>query len=641
MADLTVGTRVRRVFDRDVTTPGGIPGFKPSGDAWILTNDVLATSTFPSTTTLRSKGHNREGRGTCSCTDGERHRDFFGFCRQIISPSMKDDKPIPEVKVCWNAENLFECKLNTELTGCRDRLEFKSLPTVGFANSVLFKGTYWFARLMKPGKNESGKHGRNGVAVLRLLANLPTFSGKQRVDQLCKMRLHSGSVSKLRNILATVDGLLMQLVMSFPDREHFLSWERMDQIANCMICSLLSDYFRDKDLDLTRLSTYEKVKKLRKAIKMAGFNKESDVSDIPVPRELSFFESALKFISNRKRPIDIYRVSLLCQTRAAGVPPRSVYFKSLKKIKDILVEDVDHTVYENCKGLIGPAVESVHMKVLDRIGSMSKIEKFWSQCLNAAKISLSDSGEFFSNSESGGKLEAARLVLNSTQEIWEYDLFTGTRIRLLERGVDSQGELLFHWALGMFADRDTCYERNIMSVRISLVAELGKYRAITVSHLAHALLLHVLSHVVLEYLKAVPSSESGVGAANHAWNFFKRLSHKNPNANFLFNKGESFLFSTDWEQATDFCDHNVAQAILNRLCVTLGIPKWYRENCVFALCAPRQVEFIDPEGGTLEVFYTTRGELMGDPVVKGILHYQHLVARESSLMVIEDLRRNL
>jgi len=286
-----------------------------------------------------------------------------------------------------------------------------------------------------------------------------------------------------------------------------------------------------------------------------------------------------------------------------------------------------------------PSVQSVHQKVLDRLGSQSNTERFWRNCLDKAKISLSDSGEFFTNSESGGKLEAARKVLHSDYEIRETNLFDGTKGRILQRGVDAQGELLFHWALDMFSDRERCYDRNLMSVRISLVAELGKYRAITVSHLAHAVLLHVLSHVVLEYLKGVPSSESGVGAANHAWNFFKRLSHKNPNANFLFKGEEVFLFSTDWEQATDFSDHNISQAILNCLCVVLGIPTWYRETCVFALCAPRQVEFMDPEGKTLEVFYTTRGELMGDPVVKGILHYQHLVARESAMMTIDSLAR--
>jgi len=620
------------------TVLGGIPRlYKPTVAPWSLTSDVLALSTFPSTTTLRMKGRNRASLGTCSCVEGETHRDFFGFCRQIIHPSMRDDRPIPQVKVCWNAENLFECKLNRELSGLNNRLFFRDLPTVGAANKVLFEGTYWFARLMT-GKPGSGtKHTRNGIAILRLLAGLPSYSGKHRVDQLCKMKLNGQAVNKLRSILATVDGLLMQLTLCFPDREEYLNWSRIDQITNCMVSLLTADYFRDREADLTRSSTYEKVKRLRKAIKLEGFRNTGDLDKIDVPRELSFFERALSFVGDRKRPIDIYRVATLCQTRACGVPPRSVYLKTLKEIKEVLVERPDPSVYEGVKALIRPCVESIHYKVLDRLGSETRIEKFWSKCLDKAKISLSDSGEFFTNSESGGKLEAARLVL-SCNEIDKYDLFTGRIIGRFDKSTTRQGELLFHWALGQFADRRTCYQRNVMSVRISLVAELGKYRAITVSHLAHAVLLHVLSHVMLEYLKAIPSSESGVGAANHAWNFFKRLSHKNPRANFLFGNEEVYLFSTDWTQATNYCDHRISQATLNCWAKTLGIPQWYRETCCFALCAPRQVEFIDERSKTLESFYTSRGELMGDPVVKGILHYIHLVARESVMISIQEIK---
>jgi hypothetical protein len=308
------------------------------------------------------------------------------------------------------------------------------------------------------------------------------------------------------------------------------------------------------------------------------------------------------------------------------------------KIKAVLKEPSSLDVYNRVADFIQPSVESIHAKVLDRLGSMSKIEKFWTSCLEKAKISLSDSGEFFTNSKSGGKLEAARKILCKMKRTKILSLHTGKIIDEVDTSSISQGEALFHWALAQFSDRENCYERNLMSVRISLVAELGKYRGITVSHLAHAVLLHVLSHVLLGYLKSIPSSESGVGAANHAWNFFKRLSHKNPSANFIFGDKDVYLFSTDWEQATDYCDHAVSQAILNHLCVTLGIPKWYRETCVFAVCAPRQVEFLDPENKTLEKFYTTRGELMGDPVVKVILHYYHLVARESALMQIDRIK---
>jgi hypothetical protein len=273
---------------------------------------------------------------------------------------------------------------------------------------------------------------------------------------------------------------------------------------------------------------------------------------------------------------------------------------------------------------------------VESIGSESESERFWARVISRAKISLSDSGEFFTNSESGGKLEAARLVLSQNDRIPEVDLETGAHTGRILGPEDQVGIRLFHWACNVFRDRKTIYDRNVMSVRVSLVAELAKYRAITVSHLAHAILLHVLSHVLLEYLSAIPSSRSGIGAANHAWNFFKRLSHKNPVGKFIFEK-DVYVFSTDWEEATDWLDHLISQLIVNRLCNNVGIPTWYRQTVVFALCAPRQVEEIDQDSKILSRYFTTRGELMGDPVVKVILHICHLVARYAAIKQLQRM----
>jgi len=623
--------------DRAPTSSGGIPDAIPTDLPWDYERHVLSMGSFTGCSILRSHGHNRNGQGTCSCKGEETHRDLFGFNRTVVSRTLHGNEDLGPVKVCWNAENLFECKLNKKLSGRNDRVPFRDLKTISEAYRVLWQGTHWFPRSMR--KNKTGQAGRVGVAVLRLLANLPSMVGKESVAKLQTMKLHKGAVNKLRSILATIDGLVMQLILSFPDKKEYNSWERVDQVQACMLALLLPDYFRDRDRDTSRVSTFEKVKKLRKQFKEQAFNPVGSLEEIDIPREMSFFKAAMAFISDRKSPMDIWRASLLCQTRASGVPPRSVYLKTLLKIKNLLCEEEDPEVYTSIAGYIQPSVYRVHAKVLEKLGSESKIEMFWKKCLDKAKISLSDSGEFFTNSESGGKLEAARKVLASDMPIHRINLFTGLKESVLDRSSTPVGELLFNWACCMFHDRETCYERNLMSVRISLVAELGKYRAITVSHLAHAMLLHVLSHVLLEYLTAIPSSESGVKAGNHAWNFFKRLSHKNPSAAFIFGDKDVYLFSTDWETATDYCNQTVAQVILNHLCTVLGIPKWYRETCVFALCAPRQVEFIDERSKTLEVFYTERGELMGDPVTKVILHYYHLVARESALMQIEHVRK--
>jgi hypothetical protein len=594
-----------------------------SAKPWNNVQDVLCIEDLPSTVSLRKKFN-----APCACLG--RHRPFREFCKLVIDPSLRKDLPVPKIEVCWNNLNLWESKLPRELTGLENRVLFEDMPTIWHAQKVLYSGTHWFRRLMR----KTSRHGNfNGVAVLRLLAG-KSITGPERVDQLVSLPLVKSGCHKLRSILATVDGLVMQLVLSFPMWEELLSWDRMDQIINCLICQLLPDYFRKEIPE--NLSSFEKIKRLRGAIKEQGFNPVGDISSIDIPREMSFFKVITDFMSDRKTPIDMYRVMVMSQTRAAGVPPRSVYLKSLQKIKETLTEPPDRSRYERVKGYVATGIDMLHREMVESIGSESESERFWARVISRAKISLSDSGEFFTNSESGGKLEAARLVLSQNDKIPEVDLETGAHTGRILGPDDQVGIRLFHWACNVFRDRKTIYDRNVMSVRVSLVAELAKYRAITVSHLAHAILLHVLSHVLLEYLSAVPSSRSGIGAANHAWNFFKRLSHKNPVGKFIFEK-DVYVFSTDWEEATDWLDHLISQLIVNRLCNNVGIPTWYRQTVVFALCAPRQVEEVDQDSNTLSRYFTTRGELMGDPVVKVILHICHLVARYAAVKQLQRM----
>jgi len=583
---------------------------------WVNPRDVLCVGSMPSTSSICKKYV-----PACGCRD--RHRSFSQFCKLVIDPTLRKGLDVPKIEVCWNNLNIWEDKIPRSLSGLEKPIHFESMPSMWHAQKVLYNGTYWFRRLMR---KDSGRSQINGKAILRLLAGLKGFSGPEEVWQIVKLKINSSGVHKLRSILATIDGLVMQLILSFPSWEELLSWDRIDQIVNCLICQILPDYFREEIPE--RLSSFEKIKRLRKAIKEQGFNPVGDLRSIDIPREMSFFKVITDFMSDRKTPIDMYRIMVMSQTRASGVPPRSVYLKSLQKIKLTLTEPVDDTRYHRVKNYVAQAMDELHQEMVESIGSESESERFWARVIDRAKISLSDSGEFFTNTNSGGKLEAARKILSVNREIAEINLHTGLPTGRILTPDDQVGIRLFHWACGVFRDRKTVYDRNVMSVRISLVAELGKYRAITVSHLAHAILLHVLSHVLLEFISAIPSSRSGVRAANHAWNFFKRLSHKNPAGNFIF-EGDNFVFSTDWEEATDWLDHLISQLIVNRLCYNVGVPTWYRQTCVFALCAPRQVEEMD-EDKILSRYFTTRGELMGDPVTKVILHCCHLVARHAA-----------
>jgi hypothetical protein len=600
-------------------------------------NSVLSLGSFPSTSVLRKKKGDPEVYGTCTCKEGERHRSLFDFNIVRVFPHLsgKDRTPLTGVKVCWNAESIWEIKLPRALTGLNKRVAFQELPNVYTAQKVLFDGTYWFRRLIRDEKDPS-KKGINGIAVLRLLAGKPGFAGKEHIGQLVKCKVSPSGVMKLRQILATVDGMLMQLAILFPGDREIQTWSFMDRVANCLISCLLPDYFREGQ-PRSGETAFERIKALRKSVKETGFNPIGSWDDVLVPQQLSFFRAVLDRLPKKQSPWRGYLTTGLSQTRASGVPPKSLHDKTMEKTMQIFKEPATMELYNSFGRFIRPALNEIHQEILFRNEGVERERLVFSKIASAAKISLSDSGEFFTKSEDGGKLEACRKILSRIDGVDEINLHSGEKTgRFLRKGVDSTGEVLFHWACSQFIDRKKVYETNAMSVRISLVAELGKYRTITVSHIAHAMLLHVLNHMLLEYLSLIPSSESGIKAANHAWTFFERLSHKNPSAGFIFSSAEKYVFSTDWSNATDWCDHYVAAALLNNVCDILGVPRWYRQTCSFALCAPRQVEFKDQESKTLECFLSTRGVLMGDPVTKPVLHLYHLVVRTAIKQMIRE-----
>lgn len=596
--------------------------------AWQHDSDVLSLKSFPGTSILRY-GKFREH--LCTCGERNRHRSLFDVNLLFTAKNLLGQLDCPEISVCHNAENLWECKLPKALTGLESRVTFERLPNVRAAMAVLKKGTYWYRQLAK-GKYKESVFQRK---ISRLLAGMSSPEGTESFGFIKNSKISGPAVQRFRSLLATVDGLLMQVVLAFPGSREFQSWSRIDQIQRSLISQLLDDYF--KDLEPNKVLTYEKVKSLRKEIKMNGFNPVKTMADVIVPRELSAMRVALSLVRG-ETPLTYLQVMILSQTRASGVPPRAIYDRTLEKTKAILLTPSSRELYDIVAGPLARATDHLYSDLLTRIGGSENREKFFSDVVQTAKVSLSDSGEFFTNTNDGGKLEASRRVLRANPLIEEIDLHTGGKTGKILDNSSPIGERLFHWSCGKFRDRSAVYTNNSMSCRISLVAELGKYRTITVSSLQHAVLLHPFSHMGLKILEALPSSESGIGAANHAWNFFKRLSHKNPSASFIFNKDiETSVMSTDWEQATDYSDPYIAGAMINRFMHLLGVPKWYRETVHFALCGPRQVETLDRNGCPIEKFYTRRGVLMGDPVTKVCLHLHHLVGRRIAGLLLQDV----
>jgi hypothetical protein len=604
-----------------------------AADAWDVERDVLTTRSFPSTVIYREQTNNRARKSTCTCSGAEKHRNFFDFSKSIVRPNLKEDRPIPDnVKVCWNARNIFEMKLPRELVTNRtgNRYTIDELPLIDDVCYTLRKGTYWFSRAAYKGGSV-----RKGLTDLgrQLIILLSGRNSHERLHNsagsLLSEKTNPRGMQRLRNITSTIDGIIMQICLCFPG-EEVLTWSNVDELIHCLLRNLVPDYIRPGNMVNTE-SSYEKIKRIRKAIKQSGFHVSRDLKEIPIPRELSFFRRLLKHIGNGKTPLDLYRVSVLCQTRASGVPPKTVFEKTFSKIKEVLQTPHDPETFRRSAPYVKTCMDNLHESYCAG-KSEDQLSGIFARVLGAAKVSLSDSAEMFTTHQDGGKLEAAREVLSNNPQIPELDLDTGQLTgKLLTSENSTVGDRLFHWGLGHFHldDPKATYDSNVMSVKISLVAEMGKYRGVTVSHLAHASVLHVFSHIGLEYLRGIPTSQSGISAANHAWNFFKRMTMLNPTGAFALGDEDTFLFSTDWRTATDYMEHQLTATIINNFAVILGFPNWYRRVIVCALTQPRQVEFLD-EDKVLARFFTGRGSLMGDPGTKVILHLYHLICREAA-----------
>jgi len=492
---------------------------------------------------------------------------------------------------------------------------------------ILHKGTYWYKNLY-----EKGKFSQIVFAIYRLLSGRDDLKDSHQMGLLKPSKV---GVAKFMSIITTIDGMLLQIVTAFPEVPEFNSWEFTDRIIRSMFSNLIVEYALVKRSSSS--SYYEDLKRLRKQIKFHGFSESLSYDKIEVPRRISFFNSILSRLSAGKRnSLNDVRVGILCQTRCVGSPPPHMYAKSLGKFLETIQGEVFDPPY---KKSIWTASVMVYRKIREII---PRFEQYLPTAMAKMKVSLSDSAEFDVPQSLGGKYEAARRLISSIGDVTKMDLFNGSNTgQVIERKPENFGEIIFHHALRTFKDMDDKGGFNpLMDVRVSQVSEPGKVRVVTVSHLLHAVILHPLAHLLNELLGNDPQSASGMKAANHAWNFFVRLSHKNPTAGFIFQDDKRpkpvYALSSDLEEATDHGNPIITQTMLVGFCGPKGlnVPRWYLNVCIHLLTEPRQITYREIGSSEMKTITSTRGIFMGDPMCKFVMHLHHLVSTELTQQIM-------
>jgi len=575
---------------------------------------VLSAKGFPLTSVLRPHSAHK-----CKCPHGgKEHVDVFYFNNTVGARAFLEGRKLPEIEICWNSTSLFEDKLPRDLTGRNDRPLYEDLDTVGEAVSVLFKGTYWFHRVTK-----------GDFKVLRdtykLLHGGELVSNQMK--QWAALKLSPKGVNHLRNILSTIDGMAIQILLAFPDSPKIQSWEYFDNMISCLYKHLLCDWV-DKHSS-TYISYYEKIKAVRGQIKEIAFSETRPLSEVNVPRDMTFLRLPISLMRD-KSIRNMFRVSLLIQTRACGTPPPHVFMRTYEKFKATLTSPASPPATQ-----VAAEIAIATKVVYERMAQTPLRDKHFLGVVRSSmkrmKVSLSDSAELNFGKKDGGKYEAFRnIVQQMGQEVPEIDLENGSPTGdMISTSAENIGTAVFHYC---FAKAIRGEITDLMTVRAEGVLEPGKVRMITVSEISHAVLLHPISHLLLDVLALVPSSTSGVKAANHAFEFYKRLSHKNPTGSFIMDEKSIWVLSSDLETATDFANPYIVRIILNvflgKHC--LGIPSLYKILILKLLTDTRTVYSEIRK----ESFQTTRGCLMGDPVTKFVMHMLHLVGKEITLMAL-------
>nr|DBA06992.1 TPA_asm: RNA-dependent RNA polymerase [Narnavirus sp.] len=487
----------------------------------------------------------------------------------------------------------------------------------------------------------------------------PIWTGEEKgrfwKDQ--KPRKPAARAIRLLEVLKTVDGLFLQRYLSFP--EEVWTWDKYDAFVLQALSYLLTDEFLDGSVNadaMDQVTFYEEVKGARKQAKLAFHTKlEAQYRNLDsLPRWVqSFLRPTWRLAQRMSGTQYVELAGIVSQTRGCGTPPATVLLKSKRKF------------------LLGIQQEPIKLETGQRQlllramnGLISSIPShIFSGLTTKARVTVTGSACAEATRREGGTAQA---ILDLLEKIREF----GVSVRDLQTGetvgsksldsFDSIGTAIF------FACVDEIMWTEPQDLRqcfLTMVKEPGKARVVTKGHAALKVVLDTVSRICSWPLKkAIKSSESGMGRAHHGWNLFVDLFNEEE-SDMLFSVAERdieelddhviqsevykdlYFSSTDYQEATDAMQHEVASLIAERWMRLCGIPDLLR-GIVHGVCyQPREIFFsgtgplaeigeYDEDKGLRKVTLRT-GVLMGDPLTKPVLHLVNILVRRIPQM-LED-----
>jgi hypothetical protein len=461
---------------------------------------------------------------------------------------------------------------------------------------------------------------------------------------------------RFSQLLLTVDGIFQQRYLAFPN--EIWTWSKFDRFVLGCISFLIGDEFIDGEIEDKSLSTvktaYSQLKATRQAFKEAANNGSLNElletrSAVPNPFLEMFRKSYETYLEIKDPHIQLRVRGTLNQTRGAGSPPPIVAIQTkLKFIQTVM--DVPVPLEKVERALIRGTTRNL----------MSRIPNdAFTGLQTKAGISATSSSCYEKTRLEGGTTQAVQdMVFEGTigRPCRIIDLDTGVVESEKNLADCTPGEYIFWRALEEVLGSNL---EDLKTVSIVVVSEPGKARSVTKGHASLKVVLDVVNALCSWPLqKGVESSSSGMGKEAHGWNFFKSLFYGEI-AEFVFHEAEVssnivdpvtkivtrrytdvFCLSTDYETATDYLHHEVADIIGNEWMTKVGIPPVLR-GIVRATCyKPRRVEFaasgffrdigVATDKENIRSITLSRGVLMGDPLTKVVLHLVNIGVRDFS-----------
>jgi hypothetical protein len=497
--------------------------------------------------------------------------------------------------------------------------------------------TYWYKLLFKE-KSEryaiGGGHYKTSRA--QLLKKL--------------MRVFNTDAEEFLQIIKTVDGLMIQVIMSEPEICGFAktpegevrpNWSLADSIMKSTFCLVI----------LNRTNFMKKWKKqcklLRKALLQGKFweNRHQIVMrEFRWLYQLKVIRAAATERTGEENRLFLQRVTHLCSYRAGGLATPEMRRESFEKFKSVTTVDetgdegffTSGEIHSLMDGLFSriPAKSRAFMDArADKLGHPN--------ILNFSKITITNSGSLegpvTKAGEAYGKAGFYRdhirnLYYDRTKfEIFDLDTgqiicTRGVRDYLEEPDRDpfdfgekygskmacnlgpNMGQLLYDYANYMLFTNQISRDVNL-----SIIAEAMKARTVSSGSVWLALAEYGYSHVLHEFCKIFPETKSGMSASNHAWNFYRSYIAR-PNEHRVV---------YDLQTATDFGPWSVGRSIFKSICGKLMLPPALTLKLADLAFSSRNVR------SDYGDFSTKRGWPMGEPLTKPILTLAQLLVKQS------------